>query len=58
MENNGIFMQTLKYFSVYISYTMSERVYRLKDVDMEIVHAPNYLAARVGGKEIVLFAKE
>ncbi len=37
---------------------MSVRVYKLKDCDIEIVHQPNYLAARVGDKEIVLFAEE
>ncbi len=37
---------------------MSVRVYKLKDSEIEIVHQQNYLAARVGGKEIVLYADE
>ncbi len=37
---------------------MSERIYHLEESGMEIVHAPNYLAISVGGKEIVLYTEE
>ncbi|GEM_PF-6343967 len=51
-------MQTFKYDCVYIMYTMSVRIYQLKDSDIEIVHSQNYLAARVGGREIIIYAEE
>ncbi len=30
--------------------------YKIEESNIEIVHAPNYLAARVGDEEIVLYA--
>ncbi len=53
-----IFVQTFKYLFVYILYTMRMRTYKLEESDMEIVHSQDYLAARIDGKEFVIYLGE